>query len=141
MISTAVLAAADATGGFSWKTLLTFVGAAILLAFFSSIGILARLRERRIEDRREAAEAGRDRGGRLARRAPVGLLAVRGLAIDRLAVRGLAVPGLPVGPGRGTRLPERRLRSGRRAVLALRGPLAGPRLRACARCGLGRAGT
>lgn len=55
-MTTAVLAAADAAGGFSWQTLLTFVGAAILLAFFSSLGILARLRERRIQDRRDAAE-------------------------------------------------------------------------------------
>ncbi len=52
--TTAVMAAADAAGGFSWKTLLTFVGAAVLLAFFSSLGILARIRDRRIEQRKEA---------------------------------------------------------------------------------------
>ena len=57
MITTAALAAADAAGGFSWKTLLTFVGAAILLAFFSSLGIIARLRDRRLEDRRVAQRA------------------------------------------------------------------------------------
>jgi amino acid transporter len=54
VMTTAVLAAADAAGGFSWKTLLTFVGAAILLAFFSSLGIIARLRDRRMEERKEA---------------------------------------------------------------------------------------
>ena len=64
MMITAVLAAADAAGGFSWKTLLTFVGAAILLAFFSSIGIIARLRDRRIEDRKEAAERQRREAAR-----------------------------------------------------------------------------
>jgi hypothetical protein len=57
MMTTAMLAAADATGGFSWKTLLIFVGAAIMLAFFSSLGIIARMRDRRIEDRREAQRA------------------------------------------------------------------------------------
>jgi hypothetical protein len=56
-MTTAVLAAADAAGGFSWKTLLIFVGAAIMLAFFSSLGIIARMRDRRIEDRREAERA------------------------------------------------------------------------------------
>ena len=54
MMTTAMLAAADAATGFSWKTLLIFVGAAILLAFFSSIGIIARLRDRRVEERKEA---------------------------------------------------------------------------------------
>ena len=69
VMSAAVLAAADADG-FSWKTLLTFVGAAILLAFFSSLGIIARLRDRRIEERKEARlaqerqqHAGPDRSG------------------------------------------------------------------------------
>lgn len=54
MMTTALLAAADAGNGFSWKTLLTFVGGAILLAFFSSLGIIARIRERRNEQRKEA---------------------------------------------------------------------------------------
>lgn len=57
MSTAAVLAAVDAGGGFSFKTLLIFVGAAILLAFFSSLGIIARIRDRRIEDRREAQRA------------------------------------------------------------------------------------
>lgn len=56
-MNTALLAAADAAGGFSWKTLLIFVGAAIMLAFFSSLGIIARIRDRRIEDRKEAQRA------------------------------------------------------------------------------------
>lgn len=61
-MTTTLLAAADASGGFSWKTLLVFVGAAIMLAFFSSLGIIARIRDRRIEDRNEAQRAeGRQR--------------------------------------------------------------------------------
>lgn len=56
-MTTSAVLAASAAGGFSWKTLLTFVGAAILLAFFSSLGIIARIRDRRIEARREAQQA------------------------------------------------------------------------------------
>lgn len=51
-------------GGFSIGTLLLFVGGAILLAFFCSIGLIARIREHRIEERKEAAaKAARDRTG------------------------------------------------------------------------------
>lgn len=67
-MTTTLLAAADAAGGFSWKTLLIFVGAAIMLAFFSSLGIIARIRDRRIEDRKEAQRAEE----RLRRAAPDG---------------------------------------------------------------------
>ena len=64
-MTTTVLAATDAAGGFSWKTLLIFVGAAIMLAFFSSLGIIARMRDRRIEDR-QAAELAREQQRRAA---------------------------------------------------------------------------
>ncbi|MET3804624.1 cell division protein FtsW (lipid II flippase) [Nakamurella sp. UYEF19] len=36
-------------------TLLLFVGGAILLAFFCSLGLIARIREHRIEERKELA--------------------------------------------------------------------------------------
>ena len=42
---------ADA-GGFSVGTLLMYVGGAILLAFFCSLGFIARIREHRLEQRR-----------------------------------------------------------------------------------------
>lgn len=42
-------------GTFNVGTLLLFVGGAILLAFFCSIGVIARLRENRLSERREKA--------------------------------------------------------------------------------------
>jgi len=42
-------------GTFNIGTLLLFVGGAILLAFFCSIGVIARLRENRLTERRETA--------------------------------------------------------------------------------------
>jgi hypothetical protein len=42
-------------GTFNVGTLLLFVGGAILLAFFCSIGVIARLRENRLTERRETA--------------------------------------------------------------------------------------
>lgn len=42
-------------GTFNIGTLLIFVGGAILLAFFCSIGVIARLRENRLTERRETA--------------------------------------------------------------------------------------
>ncbi len=44
------------TGGFDLRTLLLFVGGAVLLAFFSSLGLIARIREHRLEQRRAAAD-------------------------------------------------------------------------------------
>lgn len=49
--------AADTDSGFNLGTLLMFVGGAILLAFFCSLGLIARLREHRLEQRREAAKS------------------------------------------------------------------------------------
>lgn len=43
--------------GFTWGTLLLFVGGAIMLAFFCSLGLIARLREHKIEQRADAAKA------------------------------------------------------------------------------------
>lgn len=56
MTSTMLAAAVQATdgGGFSVGTLLLFVGGAILLAFFCCIGVIARMRENRLEARRQA---------------------------------------------------------------------------------------
>lgn len=45
----------DSSGGFNVGTLLLFIGGAILLAFFCSIGVIARMRENRLEARRQAA--------------------------------------------------------------------------------------
>ncbi len=44
-------------GGFNVGTLLLFVGGAIVLAFFSSIGVIARMRENRLEARRQARQS------------------------------------------------------------------------------------
>ncbi|SDO47931.1 hypothetical protein SAMN04515671_1070 [Nakamurella panacisegetis] len=49
------LAAADDGGGFSIGTLLMYIGGAILLAFFCSLGLIARIRDRRVEQRRVSA--------------------------------------------------------------------------------------
>ncbi|GAA2012733.1 hypothetical protein JL107_06130 [Nakamurella flavida] len=46
-------AAPDGGGGFSWGTLLLFIGGAFLLAVVSGLGILARMRDRRHEQRRD----------------------------------------------------------------------------------------
>ncbi len=46
---------ASSDGGFNVGTLLLFVGGALLLAFFCSIGVIARMRENRLEARRQAA--------------------------------------------------------------------------------------
>ena len=53
-VSTALTQTTGDTG-FSLANLLLFVGGAILLAFFCSIGLIARMREHKIEQRREAA--------------------------------------------------------------------------------------
>jgi len=53
-------------GGFNLGTLLMFVGGAILLAFFCSIGVIARLREHRLEERKLAERASRSSGGPVA---------------------------------------------------------------------------
>ncbi len=52
---TSALAQTTQDSGFSVGTLLLFIGGAILLAFFCSIGIIARIRENRLAERREAA--------------------------------------------------------------------------------------
>ena len=44
---------ASSTDGFNLGTLLMFVGGAVLLAFFCSLGLIARIRERRLELRRD----------------------------------------------------------------------------------------
>jgi len=44
---------ADTDTGFNFGTFLMFVGGAVLLAFFCSIGIIARMRENRLEARRQ----------------------------------------------------------------------------------------
>jgi hypothetical protein len=52
----AILAAAVQTtdgGGINIGTLLLFIGGAILLAFFCCIGVIARMRENRLEARRQ----------------------------------------------------------------------------------------
>lgn len=62
----AVIAAAQTAddNGFNIGTLLLFVGGAVLLAFFCSIGLIARIREHRIEERKEtAAKAAKNGGG------------------------------------------------------------------------------
>ncbi len=54
MWSAAVQPATQSAGdaGFSLGTLLMFVGGAVLLAFFCSIGLIARLRENKIQERK-----------------------------------------------------------------------------------------
>ncbi len=52
---TSALAHTTQDSGFSVGTLLLFVGGAILLAFFCSIGIIARIRENRLAERKETA--------------------------------------------------------------------------------------
>ena len=52
-ILAAAVQATDEGGGISIGTLLLFVGGAILLAFFCSIGVIARMRENRLESRRQ----------------------------------------------------------------------------------------
>jgi hypothetical protein len=57
VMSSGLLAAVqqtDSSGGFNVGTLLLFIGGAILLAFFCSIGVIARMRENRLEARRQA---------------------------------------------------------------------------------------
>lgn len=39
-------------GGFNVRTLLLFIGGAVLLAFFSSLGLIARMRDHRSEERK-----------------------------------------------------------------------------------------
>ena len=58
-ILSAAPAAPDGDGGFSWGTLLLFVGGAFLLAVVSGLGILARMRDRRHEMRRLEREQAR----------------------------------------------------------------------------------
>ena len=56
MMSVLLAAAAEATdagGAVNIGTLLLFIGGAILLAFFCSIGVIARMRENRLERRRQ----------------------------------------------------------------------------------------
>lgn len=53
------LAQSSGDTGFSFGTLLLFVGGAVLLAFFCSIGLIARMREHKIDQRKEAAAAAR----------------------------------------------------------------------------------
>jgi hypothetical protein len=54
MTSTILATAAQAAGGgVDVGTLLLFIGGAILLAFFCSIGVIARMRENRLEARRQ----------------------------------------------------------------------------------------
>jgi hypothetical protein len=59
VMTSARLAAAvtSSDGGFNVGTLLMFVGGAVLLAFFCSIGVIARMRENRLEARRQAVAA------------------------------------------------------------------------------------
>ena len=45
-------AAAASADGFHVGTLLMYVGGALLLAFFSSLGLIARMRERRLDQKR-----------------------------------------------------------------------------------------
>ena len=52
LISLAV-SQATADTGFSFGTLLLFIGGAIMLAFFCSLGLIARIREHKIEQRTE----------------------------------------------------------------------------------------
>ena len=56
MTSAILATAVQATGGggeVNIGTLLLFIGGAILLAFFCSIGVIARMRENRLEARRQ----------------------------------------------------------------------------------------
>lgn len=50
------LARDASSDGFDVGTLLLYVGGAVLLAFFCSIGLIARIRENRISERRRAEE-------------------------------------------------------------------------------------
>lgn len=50
-------AVAGDDGGFHIGTLLLYVGGAIMLAFFCSLGLIARLRDNRIQERTDAAVA------------------------------------------------------------------------------------
>lgn len=52
-------------GGFNVRTLLLFIGGAVLLAFFSSIGLIARMREHRVEERKrtDRSASGQVEGG------------------------------------------------------------------------------
>jgi hypothetical protein len=47
----------SADGALNVRTLLLFLGGAVLLAFFSSIGIIARMRENRIEERKRTGRS------------------------------------------------------------------------------------
>lgn len=58
-VTSSAAAAADSGGDFSWGTLLMFVAGFLALAVVSSLGFIARLRDRATERRAEAARADR----------------------------------------------------------------------------------
>jgi hypothetical protein len=60
-VTSSAAAAADSGGDFSWGTLLMFVGMFLALAVVSSLGFIARIRDRATERKAEAARAQRSR--------------------------------------------------------------------------------